>query len=107
VKPKALTPTGYSTLKTSPRSLLPTRSKCINDNTVTRITVNLEIGKLTGRDDTMKIPNIPPFYSVSLAQVATCAARAFIGPLPPVNCINVVGLHTEIRIQNVVPLLQE
>jgi len=45
-----------------------------------RITVNLDIGKLTGRDETMKIPNIPPFYSVSLAQVAPRAPRAFIGP---------------------------
>ena len=49
--------------------------------------MNLDIGKLTGRDETMKIPNIPPFYSVSLAQVAPRAPRAFIGPPPAVNRI--------------------
>jgi hypothetical protein len=59
----------------------------MSDNTFTRITVNLDIGKLTGRDETMKIPNIPPFYSVSLAQVAPRAPRAFIGPPPAVTRI--------------------
>jgi hypothetical protein len=50
-----------------------------------RISVNLDIGKLTGRDEIMKIPNIPPFYSVSLAQVGHRAPRAFIGPPPAVT----------------------
>ena len=41
------------------------------------------MGKLTGRDEQFKVANIPPFYEVSLNQVAPRAPRAFIGPPIP------------------------
>jgi hypothetical protein len=51
--------------------------------------VNLDIGKLTGRDEQFKVPNIPPFYEVSMTQVAPRAPRAFIGPPAPPGSIKI------------------